>query len=60
MNTVMADLIEHELERPEIQAVMVSEDSPTVDLKDGRTIITPCSGIRVYGMQRNKSNRIFK
>ena len=41
MNTVMADLIEHELERPEIQTVMVSEDSLTVDLKDGRTIITP-------------------
>jgi hypothetical protein len=41
MNTVVADLIEHELERPEIQTVSVSEDELSVDLKDGRTIITP-------------------
>jgi hypothetical protein len=41
MNTVVADLIEHELERPEIQTVRVSEDELSVDLKDGRTIITP-------------------
>ncbi len=41
MNTVVADLIEHELERPEIQSVSVTDDSLSVDLKDGRTIITP-------------------
>lgn len=41
MNTVVADLIEHELERPEIQAVRVTEEELSVDLKDGRTIITP-------------------
>ena len=41
MNTVVADLIEMELEKPEIQTVSVSEDSLSVDLKDGRTIITP-------------------
>lgn len=41
MNTVVADLVEQELERPEVQAVKVSEDSLSVDLKDGRTIITP-------------------
>ena len=41
MNTVVADLIEHELDRPEIQTVAVDEDSLTVDLKDGRTMITP-------------------
>jgi hypothetical protein len=41
MNTVVADLIEHELERPEIEAVTISDDSLHVDLKDGRTIITP-------------------
>ncbi|MFN8487693.1 MAG: DUF2442 domain-containing protein [Caldilineaceae bacterium] len=37
----MADLVEQELERPEIQAVRVSEDGLSVDLKDGRAIITP-------------------
>jgi hypothetical protein len=41
MNTVVADLIEHELERPEIQAVRLNENELSVDLKDGRTIITP-------------------
>ena len=41
MNTVVADLIERELAQPEIQAVSTSEDSLTVDLTDGRTIITP-------------------
>lgn len=41
MNTVVADLIEQELERPEIQTVLVSEESLSVDLTDGRTIITP-------------------
>jgi hypothetical protein len=41
MNTVVADLIEHELERPEIKAVQLNQDELSVDLKDGRTIITP-------------------
>ena len=38
---MVADLIERELAQPEIQAVSTSEDSLTVDLTDGRTIITP-------------------
>lgn len=41
MNTVLAELIEQELERPEIQSVDIGDDSLSVDLKDGRTIITP-------------------
>jgi hypothetical protein len=41
MNTAVADLLELELERSEIQTVTIDEDSLTVDLKDGRTVITP-------------------
>jgi hypothetical protein len=41
MNTAGADLLELELERAEIQTVTIDDDSLTVDLKDGRTVITP-------------------
>ena len=41
MNTAGADLLELELERAEIQTVTIADDSLTVDLKDGRTVITP-------------------
>lgn len=41
MNTALAQLVERELELVEIQAVTITEDSLAVDLRDGRTIITP-------------------
>jgi Protein of unknown function (DUF2442) len=41
MNIAVAQLIETDLERCEIKAVVVSEDSLTVDLQDGRTIAVP-------------------
>ena len=41
MNTVLAQLLETELERPEILEVAVTDDSLSVDLQDGRTIIAP-------------------
>ncbi len=41
MNIALAQLVERELELVEIQSVKLTEDSLTVDLRDGRTIITP-------------------
>ena len=41
MNTALAQLLETELDRPEIDDVIVTDDSLMVDLKDGRTIIAP-------------------
>lgn len=41
MNTALAQLVERELELVEIQSVQVTEDGLAVDLRDGRTIITP-------------------
>ena len=41
MNTALAQLIETELERPEIKLVSVTDDSLIVDLRDGRTIAVP-------------------
>jgi hypothetical protein len=41
MNTALNQLIEVELERPEIGNVAVTDDNLIVDLKDGRTIIAP-------------------
>ena len=41
MNTALAQLVEAELERPEIKSFEVTEDGLTVDLQDGRTIIAP-------------------
>ncbi len=38
---MVADLVERELDQPKIQAVSTGEDSLSVDLTDGRTIITP-------------------
>ena len=41
MNIALAQLVEAELERPEIKTVSVTEDSLTVDLRDGRTLVVP-------------------
>lgn len=41
MNIAMAQLLEAELERTEIQAVSVTDDSLIVDLRDGRSIVAP-------------------
>ena len=41
MNIALAQLVEAELERPEIKTVWVTEDSLTVDLRDGRTLAVP-------------------
>lgn len=39
MNIALAQLLETELERTEIQAVSVTDDSLIVDLRDGRSIV---------------------
>lgn len=41
MNTALDQLIETELDRPEIRGVTITEDSLIVDLRDGRTIVAP-------------------
>lgn len=41
MNTALAQLLETELERPEIRSVSVTDDSLIVDLQDGRTVTAP-------------------
>ena len=41
MNIALAQLLDKELEQTEIAEVMIDDDSLTVDLTDGRTIITP-------------------
>lgn len=41
MNTALAQLVEAELERPEIKSAEVTDDSLVLDLQDGRTIIAP-------------------
>lgn len=41
MNIALAQLLDKELEQTEIAEVMLDDDSLTVNLVDGRTIITP-------------------
>jgi len=41
MNIALAQLVEMELDRPEIQSVAVTDESVIVDLEDGRTLIVP-------------------
>ncbi len=41
MNTALDQLIETELDRPEIRGVTITEDSLIVNLRDGRTIVAP-------------------
>jgi len=41
MNIALAQLVEMELDRPEIQNVVVTDESVIVDLQDGRTLIVP-------------------
>ena len=41
MSTALDQLIETELDRPEIRGVTITDDSLVVDLRDGRTIIAP-------------------
>lgn len=41
MNIALAQLLDKELEQTEIAEVAVDDDSLTVDLADGRTIVTP-------------------
>jgi hypothetical protein len=41
MNTALAQLIENELNQIEIDEVLVDDDSLTIELLDGRTIVAP-------------------
>lgn len=41
MNIALAQLVEMELDRPEIQSASVTDESVIVDLQDGRTLIVP-------------------
>ena len=41
MNTALAQLLDNELNQTEIDEVVIDDDSLTVELRDGRTIVTP-------------------
>lgn len=41
MSTALAELLDHELNQTEIDEVLIGDDSLTVELRDGRTIVTP-------------------
>lgn len=41
MNTALAELLDHELNQTEIDEVLIDDDSLTVELRDGRAIVTP-------------------
>jgi hypothetical protein len=41
MNTALAQLIDKELNQVEIDEVSIDDDSLTVELQDGRTIVAP-------------------
>jgi Protein of unknown function (DUF2442) len=41
MNTALAQLLDRELNQTEIDEVVIDDDSLTVELRDGRTIVIP-------------------
>ncbi|MCB0062407.1 MAG: DUF2442 domain-containing protein [Caldilineaceae bacterium] len=41
MNIALAELLDNELNQTEIDEVRIDDDSLTVDLSDGRTIVAP-------------------
>jgi hypothetical protein len=41
MNTALMQLLDNELNQTEIDEVIIDDDSLTVELRDGRTIVAP-------------------
>lgn len=41
MNTALTQLLDNELNQTEIDEVIIDDDSLTVELRDGRTVVTP-------------------
>ena len=60
MNIALAQLLETELERTEIQAVSVTDDSLIVDLRDGRSIVAPIGWYPRISYATSKEQQYFE